>query len=393
MRINKENIHANRIKCVNTMQITLDDDFNVPDNKADIESIVKEWGNVRIENVKTAGDRAEVMGCLDFALLYVGKGNGEKQEPVSMSGSMNFSDNVNMSEDADNAYVSCRAKLEDITIKAINSRKISVKALICITVTAEEITDIALGTELLDAQEKDNIQCCNKRISYTRMAVNLHDNLRIRENVSLGNAKPEIERILWNDVTVHNVNSRLTDAGIDITGELSVFIMYVSRDEQGRCEWYETGANFEGKLDINGCTPDMISCISFGLVSKNVEIKPDINGESRDLAVEVVLDMTVKAYEECEKDIIADMYAPTKRMSLVRNSADFKRLVIRNNSKCRAQERVKVADYVNILQICNCTGTAQIDDVTVEADGLQVDGAIIANIFYIASDDSTPMGS
>ena len=44
MRIDREEIHENKIVCSNTMQITLDDDFNVPDSKADIETIVKERG-------------------------------------------------------------------------------------------------------------------------------------------------------------------------------------------------------------------------------------------------------------------------------------------------------------------------------------------------------------
>ncbi len=395
MRINKENVHVNRVKCVNTLQITLDDDFNVPDNKEDIEAIVKEWGNVRVDSIKTTGSRADVSGCLDFALLYVGKGNSLEIKPpvVSMSGSMNYSDSVNLSEDGENGVVTCNAKLEDITIKAINSRKISVKALICITVTVEEVVDVALGMDLYDKEECDCVQCLRKQINYTRMAVNLHDTLRIRENVSVGSGKPEIQKILWSDVTVHNVNSRLTDSGVDITGEITVFVMYATGDEKEPCAWYETNTGFEGKLDINGCSPDMISCIRYSLVSKNVEIKPDYNGENRELAVEMVLDLTVKAYEECEKDIIADLYSPVKNVKLTTALSDFKRLVIRNNSKCRAQERVKVADYINILQICNCTGEAQIDDITQDSDGLNVDGAIIVNVFYITADDGVPMGS
>ena len=47
MRLRTENIHEYRIKCNSIAQITLDDDFNVPDNKADIELIVKEWGDVQ----------------------------------------------------------------------------------------------------------------------------------------------------------------------------------------------------------------------------------------------------------------------------------------------------------------------------------------------------------
>ena len=55
MRIDREEIHENKIVCSNTMQITLDDDFNVPDSKADIETIVKERGSVHIDTVKAVG--------------------------------------------------------------------------------------------------------------------------------------------------------------------------------------------------------------------------------------------------------------------------------------------------------------------------------------------------
>lgn len=44
MNLKHENIHEYVIKCTNTTQITLDDDFNVMDSKPDIDLIVKEWG-------------------------------------------------------------------------------------------------------------------------------------------------------------------------------------------------------------------------------------------------------------------------------------------------------------------------------------------------------------
>ena len=91
MRIDREEIHENKIVCSNTMQITLDDDFNVPDSKADIETIVKERGSVHIDTVKAVGDRAEVTGGMDFAVLYAGSESGEKSVlPVKMTGTMNI---------------------------------------------------------------------------------------------------------------------------------------------------------------------------------------------------------------------------------------------------------------------------------------------------------------
>ena len=114
MRIDREEIHENKIVCSNTMQITLDDDFNVPDSKADIETIVKERGSVHIDTVKAVGDRAEVTGGMDFAVLYAGSESGEKSVlPVKMTGTMNIGEVVNLSGDCENTYVSCQAKLEE----------------------------------------------------------------------------------------------------------------------------------------------------------------------------------------------------------------------------------------------------------------------------------------
>ena len=42
VNLKHENIHEYVIKCTNTTQITLDDDFNVMDSKPDIDLIVKE---------------------------------------------------------------------------------------------------------------------------------------------------------------------------------------------------------------------------------------------------------------------------------------------------------------------------------------------------------------
>lgn len=394
MRISKENIHENKIKSKNTMQITLDDDFNVPDSKADIDAIVKECGNVHVDSVKANADRAEVMGCLDFALLYTGRAAGEQRAlPIKMAGSMNFSENINLAEDSDNTYVACTAKLEDITVKAINSRKISVKAIVTLTVTCEEIVDVLVGCEVEEVQEDDKLQVLTRNVDYTQLAVNIRDNFRIRESVSIASGKPDIAELLWEDIDIRSLNSRLTDEGISLNGELGVFVMYLPPEENASVQWYETSVGFEGSLDINGCNPDMVSYVKYHIISVNVEVKPDYDGENREIAIEMVLDLEVKAYEEREKSIIADIYSPVKRASMITSPALFKKLLIRNNSKCRASDRVKLGDYVNMLQICNCTGKAQIDDVTVEEDGLLVDGAMIVNVFYVTADDNAPMGS
>lgn len=394
MRIDREEIHENKIVCSNTMQITLDDDFNVPDSKADIETIVKERGSVHIDTVKAVGDRAEVTGGMDFAVLYAGSESGEKSVlPVKMTGTMNIGEVVNLSGDCENTYVSCQAKLEDITVKMIHSRKLSVKAIISLTVVCEEIHDTPIGCGLLEIQDEDKLQLKTTDVEYSQLAVTMRDNLRIRESFLIPAGKPEVAELLWEDVDVRSFTTRLTDDGMEIAGEMNVFVMYSSTEENSMAQWYETTQNFSGKLDVAGCTPDMISYVKYYPVNSNVEVKPDYDGENKEVQVELVLALDVKVYEEKEKNILTDVYSPVKNVINTTQTSVFHKLLVRNNSRCRASDRMNTGEYTNILQICNCTGVAQIDDITVEEDGLLVDGAIIANVFYVTANDAAPMGS
>ena len=379
MRLRTENIHEYRLKCNTVAQITLDDDFNVPDTKDDIELIVKEWGNVQTDSVKVNKDKAAVDGELKFSLLYIGaSSDSERMQPVKMTGKMSFSENVNLSGDCTGDYVTCQASIEDLSIKAINSRKISVKAIVTLKLICESLQDIQMITGV-DETENTDIQQLKEELEFVQLAVNQRDNFRIRENVSLPAGKPEIQEIIWDDVDVRNLNTRLADDGLKLAGDLDIFVMYIGNGETGNVQWYETTASFEGSLDISGCNADMIPYVNFQIIGKTVEERPDLDGENRDIAVEVVLDMDVKAYEERKKDVIADIYSPSYDMEIENADTQLRCLVVRNNVSSRVSGNLQLENYADLMQICNCTATVQLDDVTYKEGELVAEGVVSAD--------------
>ena len=392
MNLKHENIHEYVIKCTNTTQITLDDDFNVMDSKPDIDLIVKEWGMAVVNGVRVNQDKAQFDGTLVFAIMYTGSSENDKRFiPVRMDGTLNFLENVNLSCDATGLDVNCKAQLEDLTIKSINSRKISVKAIVALTVTCEEIKNISISTGIEDGD--CNAELLIKDFEYVQADVNMKDNLRIKETVSVPNGKADIGSLVWDDVDVRNVNTRMTEDGLSVSGELNVFIMYIADDEAGQVQWYETSTPFTGIIDVSGANPDGISYVGYNVISKNVEVRPDYDGNNRDVAVELVLDMDIKSYEECSRNAMWDMYIPGFDVDIKQETQQLKKLIIRNNNKCRVSGNVKVEDYINLMQIVNATANVQIDSYECIPEGIEIMGAVIVNIFYITSDDNSPMGS
>ena len=70
----KRNIHMNRWKGSASTQVTLDDDFIVPDTMDDLARIVISSGDIQVESVKNQGEKVLVKGRLVSGAVPQGRG-------------------------------------------------------------------------------------------------------------------------------------------------------------------------------------------------------------------------------------------------------------------------------------------------------------------------------
>ena len=68
MELTTKTIHTATVRGTALTQITLDDDFIVPDVQPDIEHLIADRGNLTITDVRKSPGKAEVNGQLDFHL-------------------------------------------------------------------------------------------------------------------------------------------------------------------------------------------------------------------------------------------------------------------------------------------------------------------------------------
>ncbi|MHB8129392.1 MAG: DUF3794 and LysM peptidoglycan-binding domain-containing protein [Mobilitalea sp.] len=389
MELIKKNIHMNKLKCKSTLQLTLDDDFNVPDIKPDIDQIITEQGEIKINDIKSMNGKLMVKGALSFNVLYLSEGD---QRPVhNISGEIPFDEVINMDIACSDDDPIVKWDLEDLSTGLINSRKLSVKSIVRLYVAIEDLYDEETAVMV---EGPEDVQYINKKIEVTDVAINKRDTYRIKDEVMIPSNKGNITSLLYQDIRLSNVEVRLLEDRFTIKGELPVFILYTTEAEENQIEYYETEIPFSGTIDCNGCTEDMIEDITFRIVSKSMEVKQDADGEERVLDLEVILELSIKVYEVEEPDILCDVYCPSKEVTPVIRNATYENLVIKNNSKYRIADRIKVLEnQPNILQICHANGVIKIDDVVPEGQELYVEGVIEVGILYISEDDSRPMNS
>ena len=158
MEFLKKSIHMDQIGCEEQTQITLEDDVNIADAKPDVYQVVTQQGHVELEEVRASDGHVHVKGVLHFKVLYLA--DEETHHPACMEGELAFEEQILMGSVSGTDQVQAQAILEDLSVGMINSRKLSVQALLQIRLFTERMKqlDVAVGldgTEQIEVKKKD----------------------------------------------------------------------------------------------------------------------------------------------------------------------------------------------------------------------------------------------
>ncbi|MEY8356658.1 SPOCS domain-containing protein [Lachnospiraceae bacterium 54-53] len=392
MELVKKNIHMNRWKGYATSQITLDDDFIVPDSMDDVDQIILSSGEITIDSVKNQTERVTVRGKLDFTILYRGAEGGLQALP----GSITFEEPINVPGLEEKDFVQLIWDLEDLNAGIINSRKLNVKAIVTLQIKVETIYDVDAAVEVdtgSAAKDAPLVETLRRNMDVAAIALRHKDTFRIKDTVTLSGNKPNIDHILWTEMKLRGVTTRPVDGKMMLDGEMLVFVIYQGEGEGAPIQWVEESIPFSGELSVPDLTEDMVPSVTVHLIHKDMEAKPDADGEMREMDVDAVLELDMKLYKEDNMELLCDLYSTNRELTLQTGEACFDKILTKNMSKCKIVERVSLENADRILQICHSEGTVKIDETTVKDDGLLVEGVLEVRILFLTSDDVQPIQS
>ena len=333
MELIKKQIHMNQFKGTVTTQITLDDDFIVPDTMDDMAQVMLDTGEIQIESVKNQGEKVAVKGKLEFQVLYRKEGGGLQ----TLGGSIPFDETINAPDLEEKDYVGLNWMLEDLNAEMINSRKLGVQAIITLQVRIETLRDVEAAVDVDmgnggfaaqtpgDATGPAQIETLKRTVNVAAIAVRRKDTYRMKEEISLTGGKPNIGRLLWREMKLRDVTTKPLDGKLHIDGDLSVFAIYQAEDENMPMQWLEETLPFSGDLDLSDAVEEMVPMVTVRLAHKDLEPKPDYDGEMRELDVDAVLELDIKLYQEQDVELLSDMYSTSREVELTRSQACFDR--------------------------------------------------------------------
>ena len=386
LELEKQNLRRNRLKSQTGTQVTLDDDFIVPDTMSDMAEVILDSGIIQLEPVKVQRERITVRGKLDFHVLYRTEEGGLQ----ALGGSIPFEEAINVPDLDEKDYVSVSWQLEDLNTEMIHSRKLGIKAIVTLEAKAESLYDTEAAVDVRGEDDEIHLQVRRERIPAAAIALRRKDTYRLKQDITLPGSKPVIERMLWTEMKLAGCQAKPLDGQIHLEGTLMVFALYEG-GESGMVQWVEEGIPFSGEVEMQGAAADMIPIIGLKLIHRDLEERPDYDGEMRELSVDAVIELDVRLYEEQELELLQDLYATNREIVLDTGEAVFDQILTRNFGKCRVAEKVEMETDPRVLQICHSSGSVKLDGVEVRENELAVDGVLEVKLLYLTDEDARPV--
>ena len=386
----KKNIHMDRIRCEAVTQITLEDDKNIPDNKPDVSSINLEKAQAVIEEIRPGTDTVDLKGTLYFAVLYYTAENDGGLE--LLEGGIPFEERVVLRGAMPTDTVEADAEVEDFSVEIINTRKLSIRSLLTIGVSVEEIYDEEVPIGVYSEGEKtDSLEYRKKPTRLAEIAICKNDIFRIRDEVTLPANYPNISRILWSTVWPGDVEFKVMSEKLALQGEVQLFLLYEGEGEERSVRSYETTIPFAGMLDCHGCKEGMLPDIRYEAGQAELAVRPDLDGEERNVAIELPLDIRIRIYEEENTDILSDIYGVTKEVETQTRHADLNRVRTCVTGKTKVTDHIRIPNgSAGILQILHSEAKVCQEQQSVVENGILLKGSVQIRVMYITGDDQNP---
>ena len=390
MQLNKIKLHSCTTFASAQSQITLDDDYNVPDYRPDIVKVLKEKGELHFDEAKAAAGAAWLKGRLVFRVLY--RSDQENGKISCLKGEIPFQEKLNMDGVQEYDVIQASGEIEDLTIGVIHSRKISVRAVILLKTEEprEKEDELCVGIEADDG--------CEKRYRNTNILQLLcmkRDQCRQKSEITLPSSKPNVQEILWKSLEIRNLDTKMGQDGVKLSGEVLISVLYQEEEETDRVQWYEMVIPLDCGVECDaGTEADIIYKVKARPASMELEVKPDYDGEERVLVLELVMNLDIRVWKEQEISMLEDVYSLKKEIIPVCTGVTLHHISVKNDSQCRLNEQMELAEsQEKILQICSCEGTVHLESTELTEQGVRAEGILVTELLYITTDDQMPIGS
>ena len=388
MELKQYQIHRKYKKCEAKNQITIGNDFGVPEGKGDIAEIIEKYGEFCIEEVHTEKGKIRIRGVFKVPILYLTERSSRSLDSFVME--FPVDEILYMESAVSGDHLKIDWSLEDLRVHIIHPGKLSVKAIVNIYGEIAS-ANTYLVTEAVECEEEKPAK--KESFLMVEPVLERRDSYRILDEITLPANKPNVSEVLWKDLQLRGLELTKGEGGLSLKGELYFSVLYEGEGGNSHIQWLEQTIPFHGTVEVPGMNLEMPGWIDTSIAHHNIDVKPDYDGELRMFQLEMLLELHLHLFEEKQCNYLIDTYDPKEQWQIQRETLHYEKVRMCGQTKCNIEGKEMVSEEGKILQIIGHHGELLNKEAKVTDDGILCEGVLQLQVLWVSSDDGKPFGS
>ncbi len=304
----------------------------------------------------------------------------------SLSAAFDFDDVIDAPELDEDMHSRVACDVEQVDINLINSRKISLRAVV--GVNAEVNADRELGY-ISDLECEDAAAKCSEADLY---AVTAQDSCEflMKEQVELMAGKPQIAELLKTDVQIEDKEIRAVTNKVIVKGSVCASVLYSA--EGGAVEHTDARLPFTEVFELGeNCEEDIID-VWCNVLEKNCQAEFDSDGDRRVLSFEILVGVEMCARRERQISYLSDCYFFGAKTECEREQITAERIITYPKTSKNLRESIACDRRMpKIASVYNVVAKPRIISTERSTDGVDVSAKLDISILYLSENPENPV--
>ena len=363
-------------------QVIKERDLIVPDGKPDMQSVVQLDGEVCIDQIDVTQDRVMYKGRINVCILYRTVGNTKCI--YTMKGSIPIEDFMMVDGIDKDQRVDFDYCIEHMSYNILNERKINVKAIMEMTVTATGCKETSVIT---DVHTEGQVETKEDEIEIVSLCNEKEDKQIVKQDLTVTANKPCIGEILKTFVQIQDEQIKRTDSELKYNGMLEVVTMYkVAGDDD--IQIISHRIPFEGTIDSPQEDEEMYWDCSLTAEPSYAQVATDYDGEDRIIECEFIVTAKYKTYNKASYDTVSDLYCPGKNISTKEKKLDYMNLKDKVKLEIPKKEAIAITDEMpDDVEVFSVEVKPTVEDKHIENGKVMLDGILECKLLLLSKNE------
>ena len=190
-----------------------------------IDNIIHHHEIVSVDNTSIRNNQLIVNGTVSFGMMYYTNGSDMAK---GTEGEIPFEETIKLNALDENCNADVSLVVLSSSVKLIDSKSYIYKVQIMANITIKKMEDLEAVSEI----QRENVMVRHSDLDTLCVVADKSDTFRVSERLSVPSGKPAIQKIIWQDVKIKTINTKMLDGMIHIGGELKVFLIYIPEDDE-----------------------------------------------------------------------------------------------------------------------------------------------------------------